>query len=85
MRTLQEILRKDPEHFLKHPRFKMIDEMVIRINKDREGTRYKPLSKKVIGIKTSHLSIDDLGFLLKKMQQSHFPGKIFFGMLKIKK
>lgn len=63
----------------------MIDEMYVRINKDREGTKYKPLSKKIIGIKTAHLNLDDLGFLLKKMQQSMYPGRVFFGSLKVKK
>lgn len=85
MKTLQEVLKENPEYYIKHPRFKFIDEMFIRINKDREGTKYKPLSKKIIGIKTAHLGLDDMHFLLKRMQQSIYPGKVFFGSLKIKK
>lgn len=87
MKSLQEYLgnEKAAKEFFKHPRHKLLDEMVKRINADRVGTKYKPLSVKIIGIKTAHLGIDDLGFLLKRMQQSMFPGKVFFGSLKVNK
>lgn len=87
MQSLQDYLKNNDavKDFLKHPRHKMLDEMVARINVDRRGTKYKPLSVKAIAVKTAHLSLDDMGFLLKRMQQSMYPGKVFFGSLKVKK
>lgn len=87
MKDLSEILsNKDVgKEFLKHPRHKMLDEMFKRVNYDRKQQGYKALPMSFFGVKTSHLSTDDLAFLLKKMQQATYPGKIFFGMLKVKK
>lgn len=69
----------------KHPRHKLIDVIWKRVNTDRVSAGYKPLPKKVFAIKTSHLSLDDMHYLVKKMCQSALPGKVFFGMLKVKK
>lgn len=85
MRSLQELVsQKSEKQLFKHPRHKYIDEIVQRINVDRRGTDYKPITPRIVAIKTSFLSLEDMGFLLKKMQQSHFPGKVFFGSLKVK-
>lgn len=66
----------------KHPRFKLLDEITKRVNQGRLDTKYKPLVVKVIAIKTAHLSLTDLDYLLKRMSQSANPGKVFFGSLK---
>lgn len=87
MQSLALLLKGTDEQikdYLKHPRHKILDEMLKLINRDREGTKYKQLTMKAVAVKTSHLGIDDMGYLLKRMQQSSYPGKVFFGSLKIK-
>lgn len=79
------LVNRDLKELTKKPRHKFLDEITKRVNQDRLGTKYKPLSVKVIAIKTAHLSEEDLHFLLKKMSQSLSPGKIFFGSLKVRK
>lgn len=86
MKSIEELARKRSENeFFKHPRHKFLDFIYQRVNTDRVSAGYKPLPKKVFAIKTSHLSLDDLDFLVKRMGQSLNPGKVFFGSLKIKK
>lgn len=87
MKSLADLARAKSieKQILKHPRHKLLDEMVKAINLDRRDTKYKPITPKIVAIKTSHLSLDDLHYLLKKMQQSSAPGKVFFGSLKVKK
>ena len=76
---------RDIKGLLKHPRMKMLDEFHKRINAERKAQDMKILPMSAIGVKTSHLSIDDLGYLLKKCQQSTNFSKMFFGLLKVKK
>ena len=86
MKSLSENLNnRDIKALLKHPRMKMLDEFHRRINAERRADDMKELPMRAIGVKTSHLSLDDLGYLLKKCQQSPNFSKTFFGMLKIKK
>ncbi|OHA90930.1 MAG: hypothetical protein A2832_00660 [Candidatus Zambryskibacteria bacterium RIFCSPHIGHO2_01_FULL_44_22b] len=86
MKSLSENLNnRDIKALLKHPRMKMLDEFHRRINAERKADDMKELPMRAIGVKTSHLSLDDLGYLLKKCQQSPNFSKTFFGMLKIKK
>lgn len=88
MKSLTDILKNQEsllKEFTKHPRHKFIDVMWQRVNYDRVQDGYKPLPKKVFAIKTSHLGLEDLDFLVKKMCQSPRPGRVFFGMLKPKK
>src|SRR3990167_7486401 len=85
MKSLAELTKGDRiKELLKHPRHKMLDELVKGINLDRRDTKYKPLTVRVVAIKTAHLGLDDMHFLLKKCQQSHSFGKMFFGLLKVK-
>lgn len=88
MKSLQELTdekkAKLVKDLLKHPRHKFLDEIVNRVNYDRVLAGYKRLPVRVFAIKTAHLSMDDMGFLLKKMSQSSQPGKVFFGSLKVK-
>lgn len=87
MKDLAELLRsKDvPKEFFKHPRHKIIDAVWQRVNYDREQAGYKPLPKSFFGMKLAPIPLDDQFYLLKKMSQSPYPGKVFFGLLKVKK
>ena len=87
MKSLQDLLNNKDEalkELLKHPRHKLLDLALQRINYERKDTKYKPMSMKVLAIKTSHLSIDDLGYLVKTCQQKADFGRMFFGLLKVK-
>ena len=85
MKSLDETLKeRDIKRIFKHPRLKMLDEFHKRINAERKADGMKELPMSAIGVKTAHLSTDDLGYLLKKCQQSSNFSKTFFGLLKIK-
>ena len=69
-------------------RASVIQQFLEEINKEREGTKFKPLSAKAIAIKLSHLKLQDLYTFLslakdyKNRKQSF--SKYFFGALKVK-
>lgn len=86
MKSLDENLQnRDIKKLFKHPRLKMLDEFYMRINAEREAEGMKKLPMSAIGVKTAHLSIDDLGYLLKRCSQSTNFSRCFFGSLKVKK
>lgn len=66
----------------KHPRLKMLDEFYRRINAERVAEGMKTFPMSAIGVKTSHLSLEDLGYLLKRCSQSSNFSRCFFGSLK---
>lgn len=85
MKNISELLHSRDsriKELTKNPRFKAIDVFYKWVNTDRVRDGYKPLGKNVFAIKTSHLSLDDLDFLVKKVQQSSNPGRTFWGLLK---
>jgi len=85
MKSIDENLKKrDVKGLFKHPRLKMLDEFHARINAERRPQGMKPLPMSAVAVKTSHLPLDDLGYLLKKCQQSSNFSRTFFGLLKIK-
>jgi len=85
MKSLGENLEKrDFKKIFKHPRLKMLDEFYRRINAERRTEGMKELPMAAIGVKTSHLSLEDMAFLLKRCSQSPNFSKCFFGSLKIK-
>lgn len=84
MKSIDENLKnRNIKGLFKHPRLKMLDEFHRRINAERRAADMKELPISAIAVKTSHLSIDDLGYLLKKCQQSANFSRTFFGLLKI--
>ncbi len=89
MRDLSQFLKENKEKVLKNltrdPRQKMIDEFHRRINNERRAADMKPLPFMAIKMKVLHLGYDDMGFLLKKCQQSSNFSRCFFGLLKLKK
>lgn len=88
MKSLNSLLGSQDgflKELVKHPRHKIIDEMWKRVNTDRVASGYSPLKKSFFAYKLSLIPLGDQHYLLKKMQQSPNPGKVFFGMLKVKK
>lgn len=85
MKSLDENLKnRNIKGLFKHPRLKMLDEFHRRINAERRAADMKELPMSAVAVKTSHLSIDDLGYFLKKCQQSSNFSRTFFGLLKVK-
>ena len=86
MKSLNESLKKHTiKELFKHPRLKMLDEFHRRINAERKAADMKELPVRAIAVKTSHLSVEDLAYLLKKCSQSSNFSRCFFGSLKVKK
>ena len=85
MKSLDENLKNlDIKKLFKHPRLKMLDEFHRRINAERKASGMKELPMRAIGVKTSHLSLEDMSYLLKKCSQSSNFSRCFFGSLKVK-
>jgi hypothetical protein len=87
MKSLSGILtEKDrAKELIRDPRQKMIDTFWQRLNAERKAEDMKPLPFVAVSVKVQHLGLDDLGFLLKKCQQSANFSRTFFGLLKVKK
>ena len=85
MKSLDENLKKlDVKRLFKHPRLKMLDEFHRRINAERQTADMKALPVSAVAVKTSHLSLEDMAYLLKRCSQSPNFSRCFFGSLKIK-
>lgn len=85
MKSLDENLKnRNIKAILKHPRLKMLDEFHRRINAERKAADMKVLPVSAIAVKTSHLSIEDMAYLLKRCSQSSNFSRCFFGSLKVR-
>lgn len=85
MKSLDENLKnRDIKRLFKHPRLKMLDEFHKRINAERKAVDMKELPMRAIAVKTSHLSLQDMAYLLKRCSQSANFSRRFFGSLKVK-
>ncbi len=85
MKSINENLKsREIKGLFKHPRLKMLDEFFRRINAERKAADMKEFPIKVIAIKTSHLSVQDMAYLLKRCSQSSNFSRCFFGSIKIK-
>ena len=60
----------------------IIKDFLDAINRERQGTKYKPLTAKFVAVKLGHLSTFDLKFFFKQCYDSKSFGKVFFGALK---
>lgn len=90
MKSLADLFKnhdKAMKEFLKHPRFKYLEEIYKLVNTDRIAAGYKVLPMSFFAVKTGEakMSLTDFDYLVKKMRASTAPGKIFFGLLKVKK
>jgi len=85
VKSLDENLKNlNVKGLFKHPRLKMLDEFHRRINVERRASDMKKLPMRAIGVKTSHLSLEDMAYLLKRCSQSSNFSRCFFGSLKVR-
>ncbi|PIP55487.1 MAG: hypothetical protein CO183_00420 [Candidatus Zambryskibacteria bacterium CG_4_9_14_3_um_filter_42_9] len=85
MKSLDENLKnRNVKAIFKHPRLKMLDEFHKRINAERKAADMKVLPMSAVAVKTSHLSVQDMAYLLKRCSQSSNFSRCFFGSLKVK-
>lgn len=66
----------------------ILKQFVEEINKERIGTKFKPITGRAVAMKTSHIPTKDLYYLLSickdgKNRNGSF-GKVFFGSIKVK-
>ena len=84
MKPIDEYLKNHHiKKLFKHPRLKMLDEFYRRINAERKAADMKELPMRAIAVKTSHLSVQDMAYLLKSCSQSSNFSRCFFGSLKV--
>lgn len=84
MKSIDESLKNhDFKRLFKHPRLKMLDEFYRRINAERIAADMKELPMSAIAVKTSHLSVQDMVYFLKRCSQSSNFSRCFFGSLKV--
>jgi hypothetical protein len=62
----------------------VLSEFLVKLNAERKGTKWKPLTGKQVALLTSHLDLQDLRFFYKMCERSQSFGKVFFGALKKK-
>jgi len=72
-----------PETAIKSERDEFIRNFTERINGERRGTKYKPMSVKAVAVKLAHLTIQDLHYFYKICSEADSFGKVFFGALKV--
>lgn len=88
MKSIREHLKTETTN-IKSERAFIVSEFVKEINKNRLKTKYKPVTGRMIAIKTSHLSKEELRDFFKQCWRYHIEGKgqfskCFFGALRIK-
>ena len=85
MKSIDENLKNRAiKGLFKHPRLKILDEFHRRINAERLAADMKEFPVRAIAVKTSHLSVQDMAYLLKRCSQSSNFSRCFFGSLKVK-
>ncbi len=68
------------------PRREIITMFLDKLNSERIGTKYKPLTAKIVAIKLGHLkSIQDLHYFFNLCDRSKSFGSKFFYELKVQK
>ena len=60
----------------------VIAEALKIINKEREGTKWKPMTGRGLAIKVSHLSTSDLKYHHYNCSKAKEYGRLFFGLLR---
>jgi hypothetical protein len=73
------------ESTIRDERPHLISQFVEGINRERVGTKYKPMTPRAVAIKLSHIKEkSDLYYFLKRCEEGDSFGKVFFGALKVK-
>lgn len=66
-------------------RQELIKQFLDRINAERAGTKWKPLSARAVAIKVGHIPTSELYWFFKNCEQAKCGfSKAFFGSLKVK-
>ena len=70
----------------RNEREELLEQFVAEINREREGTNYKPVTFMAIKVKTAHLDLYDLKYFYRQclLYKGGF-SKCFFGALKTAK
>lgn len=88
MKKIGELIRQPVKRKATSERAELVGWFIDNINRERRGTKWKPVSAKYIGFKLSHLSVPDLYYMKSTLSDSMnrgYPfGKAFFGSLKPK-
>ena len=66
-------------------RAELVQRFHLRINKEREGSKYKPLSAKAVGVLLGHIPTEDLHAFMRMCEKGDVFSKVFFGAIKPKK
>lgn len=86
MKSLQQFLFQPKQTKANSERALITSEFVERINRERKGTKWKPVTPRAVAIKTAHLSLQDMYYFLSVCKQSRSGfSKCFFGLLKVNK
>jgi len=86
MEIIFDVTRFKPQTTLKirSERDEIINNMLIAINSERVGTKYKPMTARGIAIKVAHLKGFELSHFYCMCQKAESFSRYFFGKLKIK-
>lgn len=68
MKKISLLIQKPIEKKATSERAELISFFVERINESRKGTKYKPVTGKNIAIMLSHLSMQDLYYMMSNMK-----------------
>ena len=87
MQKLDFTKYKTPELLKKEKRSErgdFITEFTNRINAERKGTKYKPITTRGVAVKLGKIPTEDLYYLMNICKQGKSFGQVFFGSLKVK-
>ncbi len=63
----------------------IIKDCLDRINAERQGTKYKPMTPRTLAIKLGHLTTEDIKFHHAQCCKVKNYGRLFFGLIKNRK
>lgn len=86
MKKLSDYFAKtaQPKTTFKSQRAELMHTIIHTINKQREGTKYKPVTPVQIGVKLKHMSTSDMVGFVKECQQARNFSECFWYKLKKK-
>lgn len=88
MQGISSFLQVAPRSKATSERASLLEEILTEVNSERRGTKYKPLTAKLLGIKLAHMSTTDLYYLIsqaKDYQRRHGSfSKYLFGSIRVK-
>jgi len=87
MQRIQELLTLHSTHTLSE-RSELVGYFTEKINQQREGTKYRPLTPRAIAIKLGHLNLTDIYYLKSicddAQRRNGAFSKVFWSSLKVK-